>query len=107
VVVSVMPQVVQIAESGEVSLGYSRRAPSVLPVLLLLTTLCLRCPLLSPQTINVDSSETEYTLTPMHESSVKGVRDMITLYDMHEKSLKHNLWLRYKQDLIYVRTLVS
>ena len=38
----------------------------------------------------------------MHQSSVDGVEDMISLSQLQESSLLHNLRLRYYQDKIYV-----
>ena len=38
----------------------------------------------------------------MHISSVEGVDDMISLGDLKESAILHNLHLRYKDDNIYV-----
>jgi myosin heavy subunit len=43
-------------------------------------------------------------LKPMHPTSASGVEDMITLGDLHESSLFHNLCLRHQKDEIYTFT---
>lgn len=42
---------------------------------------------------------------PMHTSSIQDVDDMITLGDLHEGSLFHNLAMRFYKDLVYVRNI--
>lgn len=43
-------------------------------------------------------------LRAMSNSSVEDVDDMITLQELHEGSLFHNLYMRYVKDLIYTYT---
>ncbi|XP_048455251.1 unconventional myosin-X [Rhincodon typus] len=45
----------------------------------------------------------EEIVVPMHQTSVDGVDDMSSLTDLHEAAILYNLFLRYKQDKIYVR----
>uniref|UniRef100_A0A4W3H352 Unconventional myosin-X-like n=1 Tax=Callorhinchus milii TaxID=7868 RepID=A0A4W3H352_CALMI len=40
-------------------------------------------------------------MVPMHQTSVDGVEDMSTLTQLHEEAIMYNLYLRYRQDLIY------
>ncbi|ORX76076.1 hypothetical protein BCR32DRAFT_209564, partial [Anaeromyces robustus] len=43
-------------------------------------------------------------LRAMSNSSIEDVDDMITLQELHEGSLFHNLYMRYEKDLIYTYT---
>ena len=39
----------------------------------------------------------------MHVSSIEGADDMILLGDLKESAILHNLHIRYKQNIIYVK----
>ena len=41
----------------------------------------------------------------MHDTSIRGVEDMIHLSELHESSLLYNLRLRYGKQEIYVRSV--
>lgn len=43
------------------------------------------------------------TVRPMHPASIQGVEDMIHLEEMNEAGMIHNLYIRYKENKIYVR----
>lgn len=45
---------------------------------------------------------TRQKVQPMHVSSVRSVEDMSALDDLHDGAIMYNLYLRYKQRLIYV-----
>lgn len=42
-------------------------------------------------------------MEPQQHNAAQWVEDMITLQDLTEETLLHNLRLRYQDDLIYVR----
>ncbi|XP_067851710.1 unconventional myosin-VIIa-like [Heptranchias perlo] len=41
------------------------------------------------------------SVRPMHPSSVKGVDDMIRIGDLNEAGILHNLFIRYRENIIY------
>ncbi|PKU48602.1 unconventional myosin-x- hypothetical protein [Limosa lapponica baueri] len=53
------------------------------------------------------STITHQKVTPMHQTSTESVEDMAALVDLHEGSIMHNLFQRYQQDKIYVKSLKS
>lgn len=44
-------------------------------------------------------------MRPMHAASIQGVEDMIHLEEMNEAGMVHNLYIRYKENKIYVRLI--
>lgn len=51
---------------------------------------------------NVFSTSIQNVLKPLHSTSVQGVEDMITLGELQEYTILHNLHMRYSKQLIYV-----
>jgi myosin-7 len=44
----------------------------------------------------------ERKIKAMHQSSIKGEPDMISLGDLHEAGILRNLLIRYNENIIYV-----
>ncbi|CAH0700789.1 unnamed protein product [Spodoptera exigua] len=53
---------------------------------------------------NVFSTSIQNVLKPLHSTSVQGVEDMITLGELQEYTILHNLHMRYSKQLIYTYT---
>ncbi|XP_026738452.1 myosin-VIIa-like isoform X1 [Trichoplusia ni] len=53
---------------------------------------------------NVFTTSVQNVLKPLHSTSVTGVEDMITLGELQEYTILHNLHMRYTKQLIYTYT---
>lgn len=51
---------------------------------------------------NKFTTSVQNVLKPLHSTSIEGVEDMITLGELQEYTILHNLHMRYANQLIYV-----